>query len=855
MSDGEPIPLPESINKELPPASLEVTHSLSPLVEKIPVDPQEFALNALIEQGFIQKDEKGSIYCDVDKFKASMDFKASIQDKLGPISRTINKSGNVVRKATIPTFLDIFRDKLVYSMADREKIEKGEKVEPRPMFYIPKNTESALSPEEIKKNKFHMGLWEFPNIYMESVYPTQEQGLKSDLLTHEAIVSALVFHPQYGNGERDSDGRLMVALKKGEKVPISSRFFESWEYDGKPKSRSNEYNPLHSPIKFLLNRCPNLVKKGVIDPWKDFETFNSPELQYPSLKKPNKKGVVMVGGINYTLGTKYSGDNNYKIAAILGNKYAGIFKETPEGELLLEKVLELGRSKDGTFGRSAGRRDTFYSYVTKENLVTLSPEGVKEKNPELQAILDNYKSYAELSERLVKEERMSLASLSVSEQSHITLLYMKYGNEPEFWNFIKKYKFDGMKTLMVNDYAGAEPKQAFELAEKSPYAASLFNEVANIHAAAIGYRDTTLVSRSPEEQQRIKSGTDIILQHAGDLLLANLPVVRGTVKAFDTLDVIGVLRNYKDSLVASYSRELGKGVEATKYGRLLDFFNNPNSSEPERKMALELLKHEWTTQMAGEGKEKAEKIQAESDKFYIEYGKKLYQQASETTGDTLEELTALTNFAHDLQQGKKLEGLVVDMGCGNGERLTKPMGRLFPNSTVVGIDRILPNNRSENNINFVQGDFTSIPLPDNSSAVVTANWSVVNDLLSRKLQMGSIAEVARVLRIGGKFRADLPHLEGGEGSWQPVAERHYRLHPDESYGTIRGVFPDGHEKEFYIYPEAEWTALLAQYGFTVEKHYWRTQSGKPRMTVVATLNEKVTPEQAMAQMVSSQTPT
>jgi ubiquinone/menaquinone biosynthesis C-methylase UbiE len=160
----------------------------------------------------------------------------------------------------------------------------------------------------------------------------------------------------------------------------------------------------------------------------------------------------------------------------------------------------------------------------------------------------------------------------------------------------------------------------------------------------------------------------------------------------------------------------------------------------------------------------------------------------------------------------------------------------------MGIDRVLPEGPKPENVSFAKGDFTKIPLADSSVNVVTAHWSVINDLAARSLHVPGFGEVARVLKKGGEFYFDVPYLEGGEGSWEKAAQEYHQKNPDQPYGIIKADFPGGRSKEFYIYPEAELEAMLKASGFEVKKEEaWRTEAGKPRKVIVAKLVNKVTP--------------
>jgi ubiquinone/menaquinone biosynthesis C-methylase UbiE len=214
----------------------------------------------------------------------------------------------------------------------------------------------------------------------------------------------------------------------------------------------------------------------------------------------------------------------------------------------------------------------------------------------------------------------------------------------------------------------------------------------------------------------------------------------------------------------------------------------------------------------------------------------LYRSADATTADTNRHLADLKKFIL-LHQDELQGGQILDIGCGNIERLIGPVADAFPMQRFLGIDIVQPTMSQADmpsNFTFNLGDFSNIPLADNSCSAVLANWSVLNDLTNRRQQLLSLAEVSRVLIPGGYFYFDVPVLEG-TGGYYKQAKLYSQKHPEVLFGMITRVF-GCKEKRFYIYPHSELLALLEYNSLDyIQSHKWQTPSGQTRETYLCRL--------------------
>ena len=164
----------------------------------------------------------------------------------------------------------------------------------------------------------------------------------------------------------------------------------------------------------------------------------------------------------------------------------------------------------------------------------------------------------------------------------------------------------------------------------------------------------------------------------------------------------------------------------------------------------------------------------------------------------------------------------LDLGCGHHllplwrERQEREM--IARCRSVVGIDYDLPSLKKHRSMKLlVRGDISSLPFPDASFDLVTANM-VVEHLADPEPQF---REIARVLRPGGHFIFHTPHAKG-------YLTRITRLVPETLKGPLIRVL-DGRASED-VFP----THYLANTQDTVAPIAERAGLGVVKVRLVAT---------------------
>jgi ubiquinone/menaquinone biosynthesis C-methylase UbiE len=376
-----------------------------------------------------------------------------------------------------------------------------------------------------------------------------------------------------------------------------------------------------------------------------------------------------------------------------------------------------------------------------------------------------------------------------------------------------------------------------EIGEKTD-AGRIFSEVSGILEAVTAYEEEVRGRLSEGDLKHADDVAALILKHTNRLLLSTVPILRGEVEKLDVHDVVFALNSFRVRAADMYKRFFGLNVEDDNYRNLLNVFKKSEVNPTLRALALTALENQWLVEIAKENQLAVRRILEEGDRFY-KGNEALFVTASETTGDTEAELSRFNEYLRE----RDIQGMVFDVGCGDGKRMTTPMAEMLKDkASIIGVDRIKPTAENRENLGFAQGDLNHLPFPEDSAELVTAHWSVLNDLILRGQELGAFDELSRILKKGGDFYFDIPYLEGGEESWEETAKAFRKKNPASRFGMIVAKFPGERAKHFNIFPEADLDAMLESSGFSIKKKdIWRTKSGKPRMTVVARLERKITP--------------
>lgn len=805
----------------------------STISQETPESDRWEKLDALSRMGILQVDQKGRWVCDTNRVKAF---------SLEEFCQTLGRQAPEYSGSPFIALMDIFRDQKVYSREDYQKlVENNQEVQPKYPLYFPRNANAALSPNALKDD-FYLGPWEMQNPRLTDKYPLRS-AVKGSVSTWEAIATCLIYHPRYGAGERDeTSGKLMVQYPGEEtKRPISQSFFtDGHHYFGTPGRQ--RINIQGSPGLWVAKRCQRMTKRGLLYP-EDFKIQASyqAEAQLGINPRPlNKKGLVMVDRVRYGFSVREFPADTIHMAHKLSDTLGGVVRQESDGSLTLMRVFQLiDITESPVTYRGNGNRG--YGYARSGSYSSWNRDEW-EKQFGSTVVFDNFQESLAFTALVSKEASIHIGAMSIRDQEVFQDVFSLMGKD-QMLPFIKKYGLEGVRAYVLLERGHESGATLLEMDKNKKLLTPLLNELASIHLAT-SYPLDLERSHVPEHlRDQMSDVQQVIFEHTSKLFLAASPFFRGEQPGYVIGDVQKALQDFRIRVEAMHEEYFGQARDRNgQYRSLLASLDQVENNPEQRTLVLSRIVQTWMEDM-GEEIQHVDKILDQihaTDSFY-QNNIDLYETADTTTGDTPEERKRLADFL----QKYGITGRVLDAGCGDpADRLTGFIAdELQGKGEVVGVDRQEPHiSQKRDNLHLMAGDITDLPYSNGFFDACTANWSVLNEWKSRSVQQRGFSEMARVLKPGGHFFFDVPHLEGGEGSWMDQAKLHHEQYPDDHFGMITAEFPGGRVGSFFIYPEAELKAQLEANGFSIQDiQYWRTQAGKPRMAIIARMDRKITP--------------
>jgi len=790
-------------------------------------DKKEKALEALKKVGVIEKNDR-DVIVDLAKLKTIRLREEGLEKEFKDLGLGTGK---------IEVLSKVFEGRKVTSKEDwaeyLRKRDAGVTVElsKKKLFYSPQTAQEAIDPEAIKQADFYLGPWE-----TSPTRPDKYPGLENtDLSFSEVAAAAVIYHPRYGAGRREDDGKLYVTFTDGTRRPISSEFFQG---------RSFRPGGISNPREYVAEQLPHLVQSAILKP-EDFQisSFGSTAEKYRIQKIVQQNGMIMLNRTLHYIGKEYAGMNAYQLTSSLG--------AIVSGELGSEKLEATFRISNPPVGERRGYR------IAKKNEVDTKKFEPENSSGELGEIAINFSKFLRVSNQISREYGINLTGLSLPEQQRALVLNQEWGGRQEYRDFAKKTGEAGLKTLISVSYDPEKIKQVFALG-KNNKATEIFSEYNALRDLA-----SSFVAEVGSGAENSASIYQAILSRAEGILLANQQLVGQKMS-----DKVNLLRSYNRNVAALLEERFGFSINKPNKEAVINQLER--QSEPNIVGYLETSFENIFAQeiRAQKGQSTTQEIE-KTKQFYSETGETLYSEASETTGDTELERTRLETFL----QGFDIRGTILDAGSSDGERITSWIASRHPESRFIGIDLETGNPSQQTNTEYLRGSFTQIPLADQSVEAIYSVWSPINDITKREDQIAFIREFSRVTKTEGMLFLDVPYLSPFfHNSWYQEAVKYHKEHPQVPLGTINAAFKtkDGQtaSKEFYIYFAKELEKLLNDAGFEIlsqikEKDIasakqvesevesqesgskqkeqksplsapvWVTKSGRPRFTLIA----------------------
>jgi len=699
----------------------------------------------------------------------------------------------------------------------------GEVIE-KPLFPIINESESIYDVEFIKGLDFHLAPWELGRSKLTPDYPSPTGA---EINTRELQVMLSVYHPKYGNGERDVDsGNLVVTYPDGRRRPISADFFKDLGVSGKPTLKVRDKNSgeesriqlYDSPTKYIQFGCKELANRGLVTP----DDFQSHELRGFDIGRRNvqKNGTVWVGGVIYQLPKEY-GEQERQVYKLSRNHAVVLDQEGKP-----DSVFYLNRYTDDHISIDPYRKNT-YDRIKRDGVPLESVADLRQNEPGVDLLLEQFEQFQKFAEHLARENSLDITQLSLYEQAGLTQLSLKFD-----WRLIgdlyTSSGLEGIQTAAILEESSGCAEALFEILTKDfNLGLEFINEMVLVRN---GLTERVQEIDSPE----LSAWRNTVYEKASSYVIAASELLGIPDNDYTPQDMRYELKRFRRSGVKGYS------AYQESIGRLR------RREGSFRQVALEILAQTQDQQIAedlrGLTRKRQENLEQTLD-FYRNY-EKLNKDAEKTTGSP-EQLEIYSSFIESLVQTGKDDITVLSCGCGNGERIDIPTAEKFPQVRFKGkdvVDGFIP---GPDNLNYEVGDFTDMPeVPESSFDAVTSLWSPVNDNLTVFQQRAFALEAFRVLKPGGEFFLECASLDGKGANWSQAAEEYQRRHnnPTDPEKAPPGTIESGNMfgefgKKFYIFPKEEMEGHLLRAGFSnIQIEEYVNESGRARMLVRAKKN-------------------
>jgi hypothetical protein len=186
----------------------------------------------------------------------------------------------------------------------REDYDNGEREE-KDLLYVPKSEEDALDIKKIKESRFYLT----PRDVIASGIKKEDvrYGGLENLNFYEIIIPLYIYHPDFGDGFRNSSGKLEMFDKRKKKYA----HFTGEAFDNN-FCRIN-YGEFHNVFGrgFIEKYLPALTEKELLLP-----TDVKGSLEHEDLidvKNIRTRGQVMFEGVHHVLGAEFEGDEAYRM--------------------------------------------------------------------------------------------------------------------------------------------------------------------------------------------------------------------------------------------------------------------------------------------------------------------------------------------------------------------------------------------------------------------------------------------------------------------------------------------------------------------------------------------------------------
>lgn len=784
---------------------------------------QEVGIALLEKQGFLEQ-HGAHIVVDLDKIY-------SIGD--GFLSQNANalrqKFDSLCQNAT-NFLLNVFHKKQVVSREEwLLSLQENRVPQAKPLFYEPESAARAYNVDAIKQSQFHIGSWE--------IFGKKNSSLSQfspDLDYDQVTVACMMYHPAYGNGQRDEKRNLVVRYEDGRERKISQQWFTKTggqkHYGGSVNGNHQEKNSFFRSPKLFLQEggWEDLQQAGLIT-IDDFEaTGKSESVEKYGEKRvvAHPKGYVTLQGVRYALGTEYG--NSQYVAYKISHSLGGLVRLGPQGEELgLSHTFTLVDTEDSrvhidptsqgrTFGKRQGLEINPY-HEDGELFVRRNPDE-SEEDFRLRSEAIDFSLMQRIKHEVVQKTGVSLETLNPREQTSFVSFYRDASSEQkeELFHFIKVFKRNGLRTFLVVAENSDAHESVFTIQKKMDVADAA--RVYRDYGEVIDFADALYASIGPLlDKEQVKRASSrhffaALLGRATHFLryasqqAEKHPGVSHEQIVSDMQDQGRALdpSDCKDGVVSQAVIELVNILGDVRTRELLDEAAK-QTKDGEIKASIETA-YRFITPTVTDAR-----ITHDLVEFYQNFQIESYDVNQEMNVEELQLLEKETGQARE----------ILDLGCGTGRLLIPLAGK---GKVVHGLDY------SQRHVDMIkqdhlamdirQGDWKNTPYQQGSFDVVYSLGRNILHEVQLPNQVALFKEVGRVLARDGVFIFDIPNRDVGG----------YRQRVD-GYSDImkkRGISrfregtvydsPDGkHFTTRYVYSHEDIVSLATDAGFIVER--------------------------------------
>jgi|GEM_PF-5507096 len=674
---------------------------------------------------------------------------------------------------------------------------------PEALFYAPESKKDAFDLNKIRSAEFHFGVWEiFQGIIDKKGQLVGQPGAIDDLTLMEATIACIIFHPKFGDGQRDEKGRLIVKDPNGETTFFSSGWLRKWP--GMSSRASETGKPPLFELFFTNSQtmADNLLKSGLLQR-RDFARTKEMKT---SETRINDNGQVAIGSVKHYLGRQYAGAR----VEPLGEMLAVVGTDASGNEIIVATGRKFKKDSVGVIQRKFGSGIGFEApadlcqpipFERQNPLVADNPDGIDEKIEKLRQ-LDNLQTKLNFDNQLKQagaEARINFlpSFLQKRIQQNTSNLAEAFSSGLEL---AQRDGQDGLEILASVVDNKNLTVDVLRLLEKitTPELNEVKEVVKNLCRLRLA-AESIFTGLAPEKDDAIDGAIAEIIRTTNTALGRG---VKGKAALSEQLTAAGTnLFSATGELQASLVADLATQIGADNLRVKLQGLARTGDSyiKPVFESMLRIMSPETPEDVKIDLRALYEKIKFEQYKL---------NEASQKKDEEF------------LKGNLRPSNSVVDLGAGTG-RLTKPMAEAGMKVTAIDyVPRHVSLIRKNNpGVEVRKADWTETGLPDEGQdAIFSLGRSILHEFTLAR-QEALFQEANRVLKAGGKFIIDIP--DRTKGNYAHLVESYKAAMAERKIPIREGLIydsPDG-QNFFtrYVYSLDDIRQLAEQNGFQIEK--------------------------------------